>query len=102
MINLSLPPSLQIAKIRSGHGFVAMKDSYKPYRYMYLCYMYMYVFTVVIIVVVVTIFRHLEFLTYSNIRSVIDFTDSEGTYMYMYIIFIYLFIYLFIYFIRCC
>uniref|UniRef100_A0A1X7SR43 ECT2 PH domain-containing protein n=1 Tax=Amphimedon queenslandica TaxID=400682 RepID=A0A1X7SR43_AMPQE len=43
---------LTIAKIRSGHGFVAMKDSYKPYR-------------------------HLEFLTYSNIRSVIDFTDSE-------------------------
>uniref|UniRef100_A0A1X7TBS0 ECT2 PH domain-containing protein n=1 Tax=Amphimedon queenslandica TaxID=400682 RepID=A0A1X7TBS0_AMPQE len=30
-----------------------MKDSYKPYR-------------------------HLEFLTYSNIRSVIDFTDSEN------------------------
>uniref|UniRef100_A0A1X7T9I4 DH domain-containing protein n=1 Tax=Amphimedon queenslandica TaxID=400682 RepID=A0A1X7T9I4_AMPQE len=44
--------SIEIAKIRSGHGFVAMKDSYKPYR-------------------------HLEFLTYSNIRSVIDFTDSE-------------------------
>ncbi|XP_019863439.1 PREDICTED: protein ECT2-like [Amphimedon queenslandica] len=44
--------SIEIAKIRSGHGFVAMKDSYKRYR-------------------------HLEFLTYSNIRSVIDFTDSE-------------------------
>lgn len=46
-------PYLQIAKIRSGHGFSAMKGPYKPYR-------------------------HLEFLTYTNIRSIVDFTDNEG------------------------
>jgi hypothetical protein len=44
--------SIEIAKIRSGHGLAAMKGQYKP-------------------------FRHLEFLTYTNIRSIVDFSDNE-------------------------
>lgn len=42
-----------MAKIRSGHGFSAMKGPTKPYR-------------------------HLEFLPYTHIRTIVDFIDNEG------------------------
>ena len=45
--------SSQIAKKRSAHGF---RGPSKPYR-------------------------HLEFLSYSHIRSIVDFIDSEGLYI---------------------